>query len=96
MLVFFHLNIGENILRILLCSGILLKIVERVCTNIKYYIISLQIDAVEKVVSSSKTEPNLLHLQSLIEQRRALPKLKSNFLHRYLANKLSEEYRNIS
>lgn len=96
MLVFLHLKIWKNILRILLCSGILLKIGERVYTNIKYYILSLQIDAVEKVVSSSKTEPNLLHLQSLIEQRRTLPKLKSNFLHRYLANKLSEEYRNIS
>lgn len=91
-----YFNAGENLLRIALCSGILLKVVERVCANIKYYHQSLKIDGASELVDGCKDEKNIWKLQTMIDARREMPVLEINAFHKRIANKLSARYRRIS
>lgn len=90
-------NADLSVLKVVLCStGLILKSGERIAANIKYYLIGLKIDHTLEALEVSKNSNLLLHLQKLIENRRAMPVLEINIVHRILAEKLSILYKRIS
>ena len=90
-------NTDLSVLKVALCSaGLVLKAGERIATNIRYYLLGLKIDHALETLEVSKNSKLLLHLQELIENRRTMPVLEINIVHRMLAEKLSVLYKRIS
>ena len=90
------LNYGKGILRIILCSGIIIKTFGRIVANLKYHKISLQIEGASKILDECQNEKNITVLQELIASRRKIPVLEINAIHKRIAKKLSERYRKIA
>jgi len=86
-----------NILSIVVCSiGILLKTTERFIEHYKYHVISIQIETIRNLIETQLTENNIEKLQSLINERRNIPVLEINFVHRKKAKELSSTYDDIT
>lgn len=91
---YFHLS--DSLLRIVFCSGIILKIVERIIQHYNCHKILLKIQGACELVEKSKSPENIQSLQKMIEKRREIPVLEINGIHKKLAAKLTQHYRKIS
>lgn len=84
---------NHSVLSVLLCfGGIILKIVERLVQNIKYFYISLLILGSKIAVEAKPATENVERLQSLIDEFRSINVQETNFIHRKVAAKLSNLY----
>lgn len=72
--------------------GIILKVVERISSKFKYRHMSDQLTGASKALESNLTEAGILNFQKLIDERRAIPVVESNLVHRLRARVLSERY----
>lgn len=90
------LGVADDVLRIIFCSGIILKIIERIIQHYNCHKISLYIRGARNLVENSKTLENIQELQRMIEKRRNISVLEINGIHKKLAAKLSQRYRKIS
>lgn len=94
---FFICILNRNLLNTIFCSvGIIFKMFERLRENIKYVQISQQIDGSKKTIESKPEKKHIEYLQSLINERRNIIVLKSNFIHKKMATKLSTLYNKFS
>lgn len=89
-----HLGVVSRELSVaLLCSaGILIRCAERISANKKYYDISQKIHGAHTVLQNHKNPIQLKTVQNMINERRAMPILESNTLHKKLAKQLTEKY----
>ena len=86
-----------NICGIIAClSGIAIKITERSINHYKYFVISIQIDTIKNHIENHLTKDNINELQELINERRSIPVLECNLIHKIKARFLSKTYDNIS
>ena len=74
---------------------VFVTIVRRMRANQKYHEISLKIEGAKSVVSENGGIGEKLTLQRLIEEKRMLPVLQINAIHKKIAKKLSERYERI-
>lgn len=65
---------------------------ERLIVNIRYYRISLKIDGALDVLSGSRTDENIRKLQAIIDERRAMPVLERNRIHKRRSKEYHELY----
>lgn len=85
--------INRSVLNTLLCSGgIILKICERACENIKYMRVSNRIDGSKETIEVKPEREHIEQLQLLIDERRVINVLESNSVHKKIAAKLSALY----
>lgn len=76
---------------IFLCSGgIVVKGLERLYYNFKYYKLSIKIDGIKELLVNSRDEQQINKLQEMLNERRTMPVFEMNKLHRCLAKRLSE------
>lgn len=86
----------SSILNIVFCSaGFILKLIERICENIKYLRVSERIDGAVQIIGDVPPEAQIIKLQSLIDERRSLNVLELNFFHKRVAAKLSALYKKL-
>ncbi len=85
-----------SFLRIFLSSALLFKIFERIHVYCAYCKTSIQIQGDCEMVEHSMTKENIEFLQTKIEKRRKIKVLNYDFIHKKLAAKLSNQYKNIS
>lgn len=76
--------------------GLIIRCVERVVKNFQYYRLSLNIDGALEVLTNNRTNDNIETLQEKINERRAIPVLERNRIHKRYANIYSKLYREIS
>lgn len=79
---------AEVLITIFSSGALIFKGFERLVVNIMYYRISLKIDGALDVLSSSRSDENIRKLQEKIDERRAMPVLERNRIHK----KRSKEY----
>ncbi len=73
---------------------LVLRLGERLVTNIKYHNATERLKGAYDVLDRSHTRANQKSVQEAINARRYIPVLGSNWWHRRRARKLSEEYEN--
>lgn len=94
--IFFFFLLNNSILNALLCSaGILIKMIERIIENWRYFRISRLIDGSQQTIEVHPTAEGIEKLQNLIDKRRSINVLELGWLHNMLANKFSKLYENI-
>ncbi|MBO5167298.1 MAG: hypothetical protein J6B90_11970, partial [Lachnospiraceae bacterium] len=91
-----YFRISDALFRIVFCSGVILKIVERIIQHYNCHKIFLKIQGACDLVEKSKSTENIQALQKMIEKRREIPVLEVNGIHKKLAAKLSQRYKRIS
>lgn len=97
LLAFFKLSISIDIWNGVAClSGIILKIVERIIEHYKYHVISIRIEEIHKYIENRLTSDGIKELQKLINERRTIPVLEINLIHRIKAYINSITYERIS
>ncbi len=84
-----------SICQIFLSAVLIFRLIERIFINISYYNVGKEIDGIEKVLEVSKTKEQISYLQSAINKKRSLNIVGINFIHKLLANKLSNIYKQI-
>ena len=90
---FFHFDIFH----ILPCSlGIIIKAAERITEYYKYAIISTKIDTFQECIENNLTSDNIVKLQSLIDERRIIPVLEINRIHKSKAKEFSNLYEELN
>ena len=95
--IFIILAVQNEFIKTLLCSaGLLIKLIERVVDGRKYRVLSIKIDGAQQTLEAHLTIEGVEQLQTLIDERRAINILGINFLHKKLANRLTQKYDNIS
>lgn len=95
--VVFFLFVNKNVMLIILSSGgVIIKGLERLVANAKYYRLSSKIDDTVEALTVDRSGELLKYLQGRIDERRAMPVLEINIVHRMLAGKLSVLYKRIS
>ncbi len=78
---------------IIVCSaGIVSKIVERIVEHYKYHVISIKIETIRDHIENHLTADDIEKLQLLINERRSIPVLELNLIHKKKANKYSNSY----
>ena len=83
----------SDLLSIGVCgSGIVLKIIERIVEHHKYYGISIRIDAILRHAERELTAETVKELQELINERREIPVLEINIIHKLKAKQYSSSY----
>lgn len=86
----------KSFCQIVFCSaGIILKLIERIYANFKYYKKSVQINTLIENMENNLTEANILNLQAKINERRSMPVLGKNFIHKKASKKLGPLYSSI-
>lgn len=94
-IAFLLLAIKTDVIVVLLCSaGLIGRIVERLIENSKYIYLSNLIDGAQQAVEAHPTNEGIEKLQTLIDKRRAINVLESNWFHKKNANRLSKLYEN--
>lgn len=73
---------------------LVLRLGERLVTNIKYHNATEKLKGAYDVLDRSHTRANQKSVQKAIDARRHIPVLGSNWWHKRRAKKLSEEYNN--
>lgn len=91
-----YMHTNDNLLRILLCSGIVLKIFEQSYAHWTCHKLFLKIEGACEMLEHCKSQENILTLQAMIESRRKIPILEINAIHKRIAAKLSNHYKKIS
>ena len=89
----FFLN---GIFRIILCSSLLINIIRRLWQNIEYYKQCIKIEGGLDILNNCKNKKNISTLQSMLEDRRKMPVIEKNMIHKRKAKSLSEYYNKIS
>ena len=79
---------AEILITIFGSSALIIKCIERLVVNIRYYMISLEIDGAIDVLTSSRTSENVNKVQNKIDERRAMLVLERNRIHK----RRSKEY----
>lgn len=90
------LNIPIISFRFLLCSALIIRIIERCHALHSYMKSSSSIDVAIEMTQNSKTEPNIAYLQRKIDERRAINVVEVNLIHKWKANYLSNKYKKIT
>ena len=94
---FYHLGGTKRIYQnITMFCGFTIKLIERVVDGRKYRVLSIKIDGAQQTLEAHLTIEGVEQLQTLIDERRAINILGINFLHKKLANRLTQKYDNIS
>ena len=90
----FILNFAGNIhvLQIILSSALLIRTIERIYENVQYFRVGNKIDGQVELLEAQKTKEQLIQLQSTINEKRKLKITGVNFIHKFMANKLSVRY----
>lgn len=87
----------SDVLSIIVCaSGIVIKVAERIFEHYKYHEISIRIDAIQSHAERELTAETVKELQELIDERREIPVLEINIIHRLTANQYSSTYEETS
>ncbi|MCW3491337.1 S-4TM family putative pore-forming effector [Dethiobacter alkaliphilus] len=73
-------------------SGLIIKCVERLVANVRYYMLSLKIDGALDVLTNSRSDENIKNLQAKIDIRRAMPVFERNRIHKRHAKEYSKLY----
>lgn len=82
------------VFRLAICLlSMFIKMVDHIVEDIKYYTLSVRIDAVIDNLSRARSADNIIELQKLINKRRAFPVLEHNSIHKNNARRLSELYK---
>lgn len=81
---------------ILSSFAFLSKCALRLYTNWKYYRLSLKIDGALDVLTNSRSDENIINLQTLIDARRSIPVLGRNNIHKRHAKEYAELYNKIT
>lgn len=92
MFIFFKPDIWNTIACFV---GLCIKIVERIAKHYNYHIISIKIETIQEYIENQLTTDNIEKLQNLINQRRSIPVLEINLIHKKRANKYSNSYEQI-
>lgn len=87
----FMSKVGSSIV-LLYSAGFIIKIFERLIENIRYIIISNQIDGAQRVIEAHPSIESIELLQNFINERRSIIVLELNWLHKKTAETLTKEY----
>jgi hypothetical protein len=94
LLAIFFIKTKPSVVILFSSGALILKCVERFVANVRYYTLSLQIDGALDVLTDSRSNENIKNLQGKIDERRAMPVLERNHIHKRHANEYSELYQN--
>ena len=87
----------SDVLSIIVCTlGIVLKVAERIYEHYHYHEISIKIDAIQSHAERELTAETVKELQELIDERREIPVLEINIIHRLKAKQYSSSYEETS
>ncbi len=82
---------------IIVCAiGIILKVIERIIEHYFYHKISIKIDAIQSHAERELTAETVKELQELIDERREIPVLEINIIHKLKAKRYSSSYEETS
>lgn len=81
---------------ILALVGITVKLLERMICAIRFLFASIRVDGAVKVLSTNRTQKQLLSLQKLVDEQRRIPFVFSNRMNEKKAKELSVLYREIN
>lgn len=79
-----------SIMRLLLSSALIFRLVERTIENIKYFKIGEKIDGKIELISKEIHKTHIEDLQQTINEKRALNVVGIDFIHKKCAKKLTE------
>ena len=78
---------------IIVCAiGIILKVIERIIEHYFYHKISIKIEAIQNHAERELTVETVKELQELINERRKIPVLEINIIHKLKAKQYSSSY----
>ena len=78
---------------IIVCAiGIILKVIERIIEHYFYHKISIKIEAIQNHAERELTVETVKELQELINERREIPVLEINIIHKLKAKQYSSSY----
>ena len=87
----------SNALSIIVCAiGIIMKIAERIIKHYSYHKTSIKIDAIQSHAERELTAETVKELQELIDERREIPVLEINIIHKLKAKRYSSSYEETS
>ncbi len=87
----------SDVLSIVVCAiGIIVKIAERILEHYHYHEISIKIEAIQSHAERELTIEVIKELQELIDERREIPVLEINIIHKIKAKKYSSSYEETS
>jgi len=89
-------SFNDEPIKIVLSSAILLKCGERLKAHYDCHSIILKTQGARRILENSKCEENIKTFQTMIQERRELPVLEINFIHKKRAKKISQHYKSIS
>ena len=83
----------SDALSIIVCAiGIILKVIERIIEHYFYHKISIKIEAIQSHAERELTAETVKELQELIDERREIPVLEINIIHKLKAKQYSSSY----
>ena len=88
-------NSNPSWVRIVFSSIIIIRLIERIITNLRYMVLSIQISGAVSILENNKNEEQLLRLQEKIDAKRELSVVGWNFLHSKFAKRLTEAYESL-
>lgn len=88
-------NSNPSWVRMVFSSIIIIRLVERIITNLRYMVLSIQISGAVSILENNKNEEQLLRLQEKIDAKRELSVVGWNFLHSKFAKRLTEAYESL-
>lgn len=88
-------NSNPSWIRIVFSSIIIIRLIERIITNLRYMVLSIQISGAVSILENNKNEEQLLRLQEKIDAKRELSVVGWNFLHSKFAKRLTEAYESL-
>lgn len=87
----------SDALSIIVCAiGIIMKIAERIIKHYSYHKTSIKIDAIQSHAERELTAETVKELQELIDERREIPVLEINIIHKLKAKRYSSSYEETS
>lgn len=93
LFVFMFILFKSDVLSIIVCTlGIVLKVAERIYEHYHYHEISIKIDAIQSHAERELTAEVIKKLQELIDERREIPVLEINIIHKLKAKRYSSSY----
>ncbi len=76
--------------------GIAISLIDRIFENFLYISLSKKIDNYIELISISKNDDQIKELQRKLEERRAMPVVEMNIIHKKSSKSLSERYEKIT
>lgn len=93
LLVALFILFKSDVLSIVVCAiGIIVKIAERIIEHYHYHEISIRIEAIQSHAERELTAEVIKELQELIGERREIPVLEINIIHKLKAKQYSSSY----